>query len=90
MKKSIILIGLAIIFAGIAFLFWHNEFVYSLPTPIPKNYNAVNAGTDIDIPDSLQSKGNKPIFLHFFNPDCPCSKCLEIKSHLVYLGYAIY
>jgi Domain of unknown function (DUF6436) len=74
MKKSIILIWLAIIFAGIAFLFWHNEFVYSLPTPVPKDYMAVNPGTIVRIPESLQAKNNKPVFLHFFNPDCPCSK----------------
>ena len=74
MKKSMILIGLAIIFAGIAFLFWHNEFVYSLPTPIPKDYMAVNPGTIVRIPERLHPKNNKPVFLHFFNPDCPCSK----------------
>src|SRR3981081_3389719 len=74
MKKSIIIIWLTIIFTGIAFLFWHNEFVYSLPTPIPKNYKTVNPGTIIHIPESLRSKNNKPVFLHFFNPDCPCSK----------------
>ena len=73
MKKSIILIWLAIVFTGIAFLFWHNEFVYSLPTPVPKNYKAVNPGNNIHIP-GLHSKDNKPVFLHFFNPDCPCSK----------------
>lgn len=74
MKRSIILIGLAIIFIIIAFLFWHNELVYSLPTPIPKNYKAVTPGNIIQIPVSLHRKDNKPVFLHFFNPDCPCSK----------------
>ncbi len=74
MKKGIIIIGLVIIFTGIACLFWHNELVYSLPTPIPKNYMAVNTGNIIHVPESLHSKDNKPVFLHFFNPDCPCSK----------------
>ena len=74
MKKSIILIWLAAIFTGIAFLFWHNELVYSLPTPIPKNYKPVTQGSVIYIPESLHSKNNKPVLLHFFNPDCPCSK----------------
>src|SRR6266576_2468714 len=74
MKKSVILFWLAVIFAGIAFLFWHTEFVYSLPTPVPKNYKVVSPGSTIHIPQSLVSKNNKPVFLHFFNPDCPCSK----------------
>lgn len=62
------------IFTTIAVLFWHNEFKYSLPTPVPKNYKAVNPGNNIQIPEGLHSKNNKPVFLHFFNPDCPCSK----------------
>ena len=74
MKPGIIIIGLVIIFTGITGLFWHNELVYSLPTPIPKNYKVVNPGNIIHIPESLHSKDNKPLFLHFFNPDCPCSK----------------
>jgi hypothetical protein len=73
-KKGIVLIWLTIIFTGIAFLFWHNEFVYSLPTPIPKSYKVVTAGNIVHIPESLQPKNGKPVFLHFFNPDCPCSK----------------
>ena len=74
MKKGVILIWLTIIFAGIALLFWHSEFVYSLPTPIPKDYVAVNPGAIVRIPESLHPKNSKPVFLHFFNPDCPCSK----------------
>ena len=74
LKKSIIVIWLTIIFSGIAYLFWHNEFVYSLPTPVPKNYKMVNCGDKIVIPQIAQLKNNSPLFLHFFNPDCPCSR----------------
>src|SRR5688572_2498780 len=74
MKKSIIIVFLAMISATIAFLFWHQEFKYSLPTPVPENYMAINLGNNIPIPEGLPSKNNKPVFLHFFNPDCPCSK----------------
>lgn len=73
-RVSIILILLVLIFSGIATLFWHNEFVYSLPTPIPKNYHSRDFGSDMHIPEELILKNNKPVFLHFFNPDCPCSK----------------
>src|SRR6188474_1034038 len=74
MKKHIIIVFLALIFTAIAVLFWHQEFKYSLPTPVPENYKVVNLGNAIQIPEELRSKNNKPVFLHFFNPDCPCSK----------------
>jgi hypothetical protein len=61
-------------FLGIIMLFWRNEWVYSLPTPVPENYTAVNQGSTIDIPGQFKSNNNKPLFLHFFNPDCPCSR----------------
>jgi thiol-disulfide isomerase/thioredoxin len=74
MKKSIIIVFLAMIFTTIAVLFWHQEFKYSLPTPVPENYKVVNLGNTIQLPEELRSENNKPVFLHFFNPDCPCSK----------------
>jgi thiol-disulfide isomerase/thioredoxin len=74
MKKIIIIVFLAMISATIAFLFWHQEFKYSLPTPVPENYKVVKLGNNVEFPEGLRSKNNKPVFLHFFNPDCPCSK----------------
>lgn len=74
LRKTLILVWLFGIFTAIAFIFWHNEFVYSLPTPVPGNYKPVIPGNTIRIPETLQSKNDKPVFLHFFNPDCPCSK----------------
>jgi len=72
--KWLVIPWLGIIFSGIALLFWHNEFVYSLPTPVPINYHAVNLGQIIDLDGKLKSVDNKPVFLHFFNPGCPCSR----------------
>jgi thioredoxin-related protein len=74
MKKPVIIVILALIFTTIAVLFWRQEFKYSLPTPVPDNYKFVNLGNSIQLPKGLHSKNNKPVFLHFFNPDCPCSK----------------
>ena len=73
MRKGAILIWLVVLFSGITFLLWHNEWIYALPTPVPANYKTVNTGQKISLPMKIQS-GNKPLFLHFFNPDCPCSK----------------
>ncbi|MHA4811588.1 TlpA family protein disulfide reductase [Flavitalea flava] len=75
MVKAIVIFWLTLLFIGIIALFWYNEWVYSLPTPIPKNYAAVNSGSVIDGSAwKMKSKNNKPLFLHFFNPDCPCSR----------------
>src|SRR6185295_4836651 len=74
MKKSVAIIWLILLFSGIAVVFWHSEWVYSLPTPVPENHKAVDLGEVIDVTGELKSNNNKPIFLHFFNPDCPCSR----------------
>lgn len=74
MRKGIVITWLAILFMGITALFWHNEWIYSLPTPVPSNYHPVNAGTVISLPAQLKQDNKKPVFLHFFNPACPCSR----------------
>lgn len=74
MKKKILLsLWFTLLLASISFLFWQNEFKYSLPTPIPKNYNRIAMGTKIDLSQCCVFD-NKPVFFHFFNPDCPCSR----------------
>jgi len=74
-KNWLFAIWLLIIASGIAYLFWYHEWKYSLPTPVPENYHAVNTGTRVSIKDIPGLEQNdKPLFLHFFNPDCPCSR----------------
>ncbi len=58
----------------IGYLFWHSEWKYSLPTPVPEQYHAVNKGERIDITAKFNPQKKEPVFLHFFNPDCPCSR----------------
>lgn len=74
MKKYAVILWLAFLFIIIAALFWRNEFVYSLPTPVPQNYKPIHTGSAISLPASLATHKNRPVFLHFFNPDCPCSR----------------
>jgi len=73
-KKSIVIIWLILLFSAIGALFWYNEWVYHLPTPIPKNYKPVDQGKLIKLSGALEADHSKPLFLHFFNPDCPCSR----------------
>ncbi|HEX9512196.1 MAG TPA: hypothetical protein VF939_17010 [Puia sp.] len=85
-KKRVVVGWLLFLLAGIVALFWRYEWVYNLPTPVPVSYQDVRPGVRIDLPkdqlalirmtgsDQGQGIGKKPVFLHFFNPDCPCSR----------------
>lgn len=74
MRQKILLgLWLSLLFAAIFYMFWENEYKYSLPTPIPKNHHDVAMGTHIDLA-KRGIKKNRPVFIHFFNPDCPCSR----------------
>src|SRR5689334_1507410 len=74
-KKIFIAGWLLIIGSGIGYVFWYQELKYNLPTPVPVNYRAIYSGTPVSmkaIPGLEHS--SKPLFLHFFNPKCPCSR----------------
>ena len=74
MKKTLVLIWLLLLLSAIGALFWYNDWVYQLPTPVPKDYKPVKTGKMISLTSPLQVYHNKPLFLHFFNPECPCSR----------------
>src|ERR1700749_824765 len=74
MKKTIVGIWLILLTSAIGALFWYNELIYHLPTPIPDNYISVYQGQVIKMNNNLKHYTNKPLFLHFFNPICPCSR----------------
>jgi hypothetical protein len=74
MKKIIITIWLILLLFSVGSMFWYNDLVYQLPTPVPPNYKGTVSGQVIDLVAPLKAVNNKPLFLHFFNPDCPCSR----------------
>ena len=57
--------------AAMGAVFWKHELKYQLPTPVPANYKNVPIGTSLD--RSVLPPGSV-YFLHFYNPDCPCSR----------------
>lgn len=65
---------LLVIFSGICSFFWYNELIYNLPTPVPADHRDVKPGTFLAVSQKLEADHAKPLFLHFFNPDCPCSR----------------
>ena len=77
MRKRLAVAWLVILAVVVSLIFWRYELKYNLPTPIPENYHAVVLGSPVMLPASaaaLLSADQKPLFLHFFNPDCPCSR----------------
>jgi len=74
MRKILVIIWVIILFGAIGALFWYNELQYQLPTPVPIDYKAVNPGELVKLNAKLKTDTAKPLFLHFFNPVCPCSR----------------
>jgi hypothetical protein len=73
MKKVMAISWLLILLSGMVALFWYNDWKYQLPTPVPKNYKPASTGKLIPL-NAQFNNNRKPVFLHFFNPDCPCSR----------------
>lgn len=74
MKKVLVYIWLGILLSGVALILWYNQYIYSLPTPVPANYKPIENGAIIHLDNNLHFTNQKPVLLHFFNPDCPCSR----------------
>lgn len=82
MRVVAVVLVLVVCAVGIASLFWKQDLKYSLPTLVPVEYNFVSVGQSLTLPPSFE-KGSA-YFLHFYNPDCPCSRfnARHIKSLL--------
>lgn len=74
MRKIMLFVWLSAIFSVIGYIFWHEDFKYNLPTPVPDNYAAVETGDLVSFGINVPEQENRPMFFHFFNPSCPCSK----------------
>ncbi len=75
MKIAGLSIILSLILCAIGLLFWHQELKYLRPTPVPRDYKVVLTNEVLRFDDKLLSqKHSKPKLLHFFSPDCPCSR----------------
>lgn len=73
MKKIMTFSWLSLLLLLIGGLFWYTDWMYQRPTPIPAGYLATPRGAAIDL-RGLDGERRSPVLLHFFNPDCPCSR----------------
>jgi hypothetical protein len=74
MRVVSVSVCLLVLFAAISYLFWSEDLKYSLPTQIPPNYKSIAPGSLVNLNETIEFNGKKPVFIHFFNPACPCSR----------------
>lgn len=73
MTNKILTVFLLTLCSGsVIYIFWNEQVQYARPTAVPAHYSAVVPGDSITLPVSLNK--NTAYFLHFYNPDCPCSR----------------
>jgi hypothetical protein len=75
MRKLALIVILIGILISIACIFWYQEIQYLMPTPVPAGYKVIHPEEFIRFDTALiRQQHKKPKLLHFFNPDCPCSR----------------
>ena len=74
MHVKLLLVSLSsLILSGLILgTFWFQDWQYALPTPKPKGL--VQPAVGADIRPACLTPDARPLFLHFFNPDCACSR----------------
>lgn len=73
-KSAVIIFIFTAALLSIGKVFWEQELKYTKPTPVPKGHLSVPVNQVLDLDIDPFQKSAKPKHLHFFNPDCPCSK----------------
>ena len=70
-----VVLGL-LVFAG--YTLWEQDWKWGLPTPRPEGLKQPAVGARLDLADGAAARWSpatgRPLLLHFFNPDCPCSR----------------
>ncbi len=59
--------------ALLALVFYVQDWKYQTPTPKPAGFEQPALGSTLRL-ELLSGHAGRPVLLHFFNPDCPCSR----------------
>lgn len=74
-RKIVVSVGATALLALAVTLLWFADWQYSLPTPRPASLVEVPLGTPFHLARlGVNHAPGQPLFLYFFNPDCPCSR----------------
>ena len=62
----------------VGYVFWEQDWKWGLPTPRPSSLRQLPMGAQPELPAAVTARwrrgSGRPLYLHFFNPDCPCSR----------------
>lgn len=62
----------------VGYTMWEQDWKWGLPTPRPAQLKQPKIGTPLELPESVSVRwsaaSGRALVLHFFNPDCPCSR----------------
>jgi hypothetical protein len=62
----------------VGYTLWEQDWKWGLPTERPANLRQPPVGGHLDLPQTVAAHWSpaheRPLYLHFFNPDCPCSR----------------
>lgn len=72
-------------------VFWQQDLQYALPTPRPANLRQTPRGSVQVLPTPLlaqaEAHADRPLLLHFYNPDCPCSRFNRDHVHALFTAF---
>jgi hypothetical protein len=72
---SVVVLALLVFVGGV---FWEQDWRWGLPTPRPSGLTQPPIGSRAELPAAIAATATastrRPLYLHFFNPDCPCSR----------------
>ncbi len=69
------ILGLLSFLSLVGFIFWTQEVQYLLPTPKPDGVKKLNYGEKAPVEVlGLNINTDKNLLIHFYNPNCPCTK----------------
>ena len=72
MRVFFVILLVLICLSGIAYIFWRQELRFTKPTKKPSDLKLVEVNDSIHL--DFVNKASKPLFIHFYNYDCPCSR----------------
>jgi hypothetical protein len=77
-RVQITITSVAVLLVIVGWVFWVQDVKFMLPTPKPLGLVQPEVGTTLPIhawlaPMGLSTTG-RPVHLHVFNPECPCSR----------------
>ena len=75
-RTAVVAVCVVAALCGMGVVFWQQDLRYSQPTPRPSDLEQVPLGTRVELPLRITSVAGTatPLLLHFYNPECPCSR----------------